>query len=261
VKKRIALFLAVLPLAACGGTAVSWVSAGDPVLAVCQAPDVANISILTRAIDNANNTNPAPSESGSGQRMVTAQVTGLQHAVTSYRQDAGQVPGHPAFAAALRGEAQEFDIAAASATRLTTNAVAVAANAFSAEIQADCASFQVGTAPEPANPGKPAGPWPWGVTGIAAGGYLIMMLITSYVIAVGQRSRPRAERLNPSRIFWRSLVWWVSIFSAVASAWAHAIQSATLTKDDKKDDELKRAEAELAAANKKLAEIQTDGDT
>jgi hypothetical protein len=257
VKKLITLPLIALALTGCGGAAVSYVSASDPVLAVCQAPEVQGNSSLVQSIDGANNTNPDSSWSGDKLSQLNyAQVSDLQHAAASYRQDAERVTGHPEFGEALLNEAQEFTVAAASPNGMTTNTVAVAADTASAEILDDCASFRVGTAPKP---GKPAGPWAWGLTGIVLGGYLLMALLASYLIAVGQRSLPRKKRLAPAVIFWRSLAWWVFIFAAIARVWTNFIVSATLTADDKKNDRIAAQDKEIARLQK-LADKLRDGE-
>lgn len=243
--RRASIAVACLLLTGCGAAATTYVRADDPVLTACQSPAVGNIASLQNAVDYANNTGGINGP-GDGQQMLPDQVASLKQAAVAYRIQAARVGAHPAFAAALRNEAQEFTIAAFSPTGLTTNTVAVAADRFSSQIQADCASFQVGTAPKP---GKPAAPADWGLVWAIIGGYLIMALAAGYLIAVGQRSRPRGKRLQPGEIFWLSLVWWVTIFTAIARAWGHMISSATLTQDEKKDDR-------IAAQQKAISKLE-----
>lgn len=243
--------LVTLPLLLAGcSSAVTYVSATDPVLMVCQAPDVQNIGNLQKAVDNANNTSGGIND-GHGRAMTSSQVSDLQQAVRTYRAYAGQVAGHPVFADDLRNAAQEFAAAASSPTGLTTNTVAVAVNMYSHRITATCGAFRVGIAPRAAKPGP--GLWDWNLFGIVLSGYLAMIALSSYVIAVAQRSRPRKKRLGPGGIFWWSLIWWVSIFAALARTWGHLISSATLTKDEKKDDR-------IAAQQKEVARLQREVD-
>lgn len=225
-------------LAGCGPV-VTYVTASDPVLRICQSADVQNIDALQVSVDNAN------SASDWSQQLVPDQAAALKRAAAGYRVMAGET-SHRGFAAALRGAAQEFSVAAASPTGMTTNTVASAADKFSGEIQDDCNSFTVGTVPKAGKPGP--GVWDWGLFGIVLGGYLLMMLIAGYLIAVAQRSKPRKKRLGPGPIFWLSTVWWVTIFTAIGGVYRHALAGATLTRDEKKDDRL----AALAKENARL---------
>lgn len=243
--RRTAIAATCLLLTGCGAAATTYVRADDPVLTACQSPAVGNVAGLTQSVDNANDTG-GYNGAGDGQQMQPDQIASLKQAALDYRVLAARVSAHPAFAAALRNEAQEFTIAAFSPTGLTTNTVAVATDRFSSQIQADCGAFQVGTAPKP---GKPAPPADWGLVWAIIGGYLIMALVAGYLIAVGQRSRPRSKRLQPGEIFWLSLVWWVTIFTAAARAWGHMISSATLTQDEKKDDR-------IAAQQKAISKLE-----
>lgn len=248
-RRLAALALLGLPLlGACAGRAATYVPAGDPVLTVCQAPDVQGIHSLVQPVDNANNTDPDAGWSGStGQALSDGQVADLKRATVTYRQYATQVPGHPALASALQDEAQEFAIAAGSPAGLTTNTVAVAADSLSGEITGTCAALQVGTAPKAARPGP--GIWDWKLAGFALGGYLLAALAASYVIALGQRVKPRRDRLSATGVLFRALVWWVFIFTAVTAAWRHVISVAVLTPDERKDDR-------IAAQNKEIRRLQ-----
>ena len=244
---RLAAPAALLALlaAGCAGPAM-YVTAGDPVLRTCQAASVQDIASLQSIVDEANSTNDS-SMGGEGIEMSAGQISSLQQAAVKYRLLAAQVPAHPGFAAALRNEAQEFMVAT-SDNGLTTNSVAIAVDKFAGQIQGDCGSFTVGTAPQA---GKPGPGFDWGLFWLVTGGYLAMTLIASYVIAYGQRSRRRKKRLAPAQIFWLSMVWWVTIFTALGAAYRQSIASATLTRDEKKDDRL----AALAKENARL-EVQ-----
>jgi len=237
--------LAVL-LAGCGGVA-TYVTAGDPVLRICQAADVQNIAYLQTTVDQANNTNDSimGNGSGAGIEMTSDQITSLGQAAARYRLLAVQTPAHPGFAAALRSEAQEFTVAT-SDNGLTTNSVAQAVDRFSNEIQGDCGSFTVGTAPKAGKPGP--GVMNWALFWIALGGYAAMTLIAGYLIAVAQRAKPRKKRLSPGAIFWLSTVWWVTIFTAIGGSYRQLLATAVLSPDEKKDDRL----AALAKENARL---------
>lgn len=240
--------LLLLPLlAGCGAGAVSYVSAGDPVLRACQTSAVQNLAVMQVSVDNANNTDSGGVGSGSGQMMSPAQINDLKAAAVSYRGLADEVSAHPGFASALRNEAQEFDVAASASDGLTSNTVAVATDRFASQIEGDCGSFQVGTAPKA---GKPAPAANWGPFWFWAGIYAVMALVSGYLIALGQRSQPRGKRLKPAGVFWQSLVWWVFIFAALGRAYSHVIWSASLTRDEKKDDR-------IAAQGKKIAELES----
>lgn len=247
--KRWARWLAVLPLVAalagCGKT--MFVSASDPVLQVCQSASVANNQSLQSAVDAANNTDPvAP---GSGQAMTGQQISGLRQAARDYSADAAQISaGHPAFAAALRNEAFQFDSAASGPAGITTNSIAVATDTYANQIQGDCAAYRVGTVAH-TRPGP--GIWNWGLFWVVTGGYAFMVLIASFLIAVAERSRPRRKRRGPGAIFGLALVWWVSIFLALGRTYGHVIASATLTSDEKKDDRIK-------ALQKRNAQLEAD---
>jgi hypothetical protein len=251
-RRLAALALLVLPLlGACASRAAIYVPPGDPALTVCQAPDVQAIGSLVQAVDNANGTDPAAGWTGeSGQPVSDGQAADLRRAASGYRQYANQVTGHPALARALRNEAQVFAIAVSSPTGLTTNTVAVSADTLSGEITGTCAALQVGTAPKAARPGP--GIWDWKLAGFALGGYLLAALAASYVIAIGQRVRPRRDRLSPGAVAGRALVWWVFIFAAAAAAWRHAISAAVLTPDERKDDRIAAQQQEIQRLETKL---------
>lgn len=231
--------------AGCGSGAVSYVTAGDPVLSACQASSITGITGLKSAVDSANASGVNGTDGA--YAMTQGDVTGLKSASASYLTLASQVEaGHPAFADTLRNESVEFATAAAAPNGYTTNSVAVATDKFARDLQATCASFQVGTKPGYTKPGP--GIWDWGLFWIALGGYLAMMVIAGRLIAVAQRSKPRRKRFSPGQIFWLSTVWWVTIFTAIGGIYRHSLASATLTRDEKKDDRL----AALAKENARL---------
>lgn len=229
-------------------TAVSYVGASDPVLAVCQQPDVANVGTLQDTVDNANDTNSWGNHNG--QMLTDTDVGNLNRAARSYREYATQAAGHPRLANALRNEAQQFTVAASAPNGLTTNSVAVAADMFSGQIQKSCAAFRVGHAPAAAKAGP--GVWDWGLFWFITLGYLLMTAIAGYVIAVGQRTRPRKDRLAPGKILRLSLVWWVSIFGAIGRAWTQFIARATLSPDERKDDRIEAQQKEISRLEKQI---------
>lgn len=236
--------------AGCGSGAVSYVTASDPVLSVCQASTIAGITGLQNAVDSANASGVNGTDAA--YSLSAGDVTGLKQASASYLTLADRITaGHPAFANALRNESVEFTTAASAPDGYTTNTVAVATDKFATTIQDDCASFQVGTKPGyvPAGPGI----WNWGLFWVAAIGYLAMALAVSFLIAGAQRNKPRKKRLSPGAIFWLSTVWWVTIFTAVAGVYRHALAGATLTRDEKKDDRLAALAKENARLEARLA--------
>jgi len=230
------LALALAGFLAAGCASAIYVSAGDPVLRICQSASVQANTDLQTTVDDA----------GGGYSMTSDQAAALRHAAADYRVLAGET-SHRAFAAALRNEAQEFMVAT-SDNGLTTNSVAIAVDKFAGQIQGDCGSFTVGTAPQA---GKPGPGFNWGPVWFWAGIYVMMTLFGGWLIAFAQRSKPRGKRLKPAEIFWLSLVWWVTIFGAIGQAYSHTIASMTLTRDEKKDDRL----AALAKENARL-EVQ-----
>lgn len=235
--------------AGCGSGAVSYVTASDPVLSVCQASSIVGITDLQTSVDSANAS--GVNGTAGAYAMSSGDVTGLKNASASYLVLARRAAGHPAFANTLRNESVEFATAAAAPDGYTTNTVAVATDKFATTIQDDCASFQVGTKPGyvPAGPGI----WNWGLFWVAAISYLAMALAASFLIAVAQRNKPRKKRLSPGAIFWLSTVWWVTIFTAVAGVYRHALAGATLTRDEKKDDRLAALAKENARLEARLA--------
>lgn len=250
MKYQIAAAAAALCLTGCAGAAF-YVSADDPVLAVCQQPAVAGISTLQAAVGSANDTNP--DMPGAGQALVSGQVIALRQAAAAYRQYAGQVAaGHPRFAVALRNTVTEFSVVASSPTRLTTDSVARAADASAGQVTSACSSFRVGRAPAHGRPGP--GVWDWGLFWAVTGGYLIAVIAASWVIAAGQRTRPRASRLSPQCIIALSFVWWATIFTAAWRAWKHFIATASLTPDERKDDRIAAQQAEIAQLEEQLSE-------
>lgn len=75
----------------------------------------------------------------------------------------------------------------------------------------------------------------------------MMTLLASYLIALGERRKPRKERLSPGLIFWLSLAWPVTIFASIVRAWAQVLAAATLTRDEKKDDRIAAQQKQIAA--------------
>jgi hypothetical protein len=242
-------------LCGCAASPV-WISPGDPVLTACQQPAIANVANLQGTVDRANDTNPAAGWSGDQpEQMTSTDVANLRKAAGSLRAWAAQVDaGHHWFANALRDEAQQYVIAAAAPRGLTVNSVALATDTYAHQIQAYCGRFRAGHAPAAGKPGP--GLWDWGLFWLVAGGYLAAAVISSQVIALGERSRPRNLRLAPGQIALRSLMWWVFIIGAIIRAWLHSLARATLTKDDRQADRIAEQAAEirrLEQLNKKLS--------
>jgi hypothetical protein len=248
MRKIISAGALLLALAGCGAPAM-YVHADDPVLTACQNASVQNIAALRQAVDDANSTNPMGGVAGtSAQALVPDQVAGLRHAARVYVSLAATVPAHPRFADALRNEAQEFSAAAAAPSGLTTNSVATAADTFAGQITTDCGAYQVGT------PGSNPGGFriSWGLLGLATGGYLLVALAASFVIAMAERARPRKKRLSPGKIFLRSLVWWVFIFTSLGAAYGQMVAAVTLTKDERRDDRIAALDRENARLEEEL---------
>lgn len=264
-KKKISSLTGISTLAilaaGCASGPVTYVTASDPVLSICQQPSIENIGDMQLSVDNANNTNDRPNGGGTGQQMSDSQIYNLKTAVSDYRRFAGMVPGHPNFATALYNEAQEFTVAASSPTGLTTNSVAIAVDKYAGEITGICGSYRVGTAPKAVKPGP--GIWDRGLFWAAAGIYIFLVFACSFILALGERAKPRKSRISPGKIFWLSVIWPLISFAVAAHTYRQVIESLKVTPAEKQEDRLKALTDEntrLEKENLKLKKF-TDGDS
>jgi hypothetical protein len=245
-----------LALAGCGASHLNYIKPGDPVIAACQQPAVANLDDSVQAIDNANNNSGGISGNGTGQMMSDAQVKDLKAGAISLAQIAVKVrAGHPGFADSLLNEAQQFSVAAASPTGLTTNTVAIATDKYQSQIDKSCASFTVGTPPPPGKAGPGAD---WSLVFEIIIGYCVMIFVTSYLIAVGERAKPKNRRMEPYEIFWLSTVWWVALLIRAGVIWGQLIETATKTPDEKKEERMNALAAENRKLETRLAEANAE---
>jgi membrane protein implicated in regulation of membrane protease activity len=230
---------------------VSFVSANDPVIGICQQPAVLNITTAQNAIDNANNNAGMMDGSDTGQQMTQAQVNQIEADAKVYSADAVQLnDSHPALANDFRTESSLFFGAIAQGNGLTTNTVAVAVDRYAGDITGTCGSFRVGTAPHQNKPGP--GIWDWHLFWLAFGGYLLMIPVASVLIAFSEREKPRNLRLSAGKIFWISTIWWVALIVLAARIYRQVLESVKTTPDERKDDriailtkDIKRLEAGL----------------
>jgi hypothetical protein len=254
-KARMALTAgSLLLLTACGSGAVSYVSSADPVIRICQLPAIGNLGTLQTAVDNANNTNPSGLDGGPGygQELTLNQVSNLKKAAASLTTAASQVSGHYGFQQNLLNEADELTTAADAPGGLTTNTVAIATDKYTSQVETDCGSFRIGTAPAQSH-GKPGpGIWDWSLFWLALGGYLLMIPVASVVISFSEREKPRAGRWPAGKVFLLSVLWWVSLLIAAANAYRQLIGRLQLTPDERKDDRITTLQLETKRLEKEL---------
>ncbi len=230
---------------ACGSAAVTWVTPSDPVISICQQPSIASLSSLVTSVDNANNTDLSGVNSR-GQALTSSQHDDLVQAARQLTTLATQAAGHPGFQQSLLNEAAEFQTAAAGAGGLTTNAVAIAADAYGGQILAACSSFRIGTAPKAAKPGPAV--WDWPLFWIALCGYTLMIFAGSILLGFSEREKERKLRLSSGEIFWYSLIWPTMLMIIGARIWRQVLERVKTTPDEKKNDRL----AVLTARNRVL---------
>jgi hypothetical protein len=256
-----AVCIAAGMLAAACSTTVSYVSASDPVIGICQQPAMLNISNDKLAIDNANNTDTgAPGAYGSGQAMVKSQITSVLRDGKAFAADVSSLQNqHPGLASDFRAESALFEAAGNSPGGLTTNTVAVSVDKYTGLITGACNSFEVGTATqETVKPGP--GFWSWSLFGIVLGGYVFMIIVSSFLIAISERRIRRGLRRSSVKLFWLSVIWPVMIWVAIFNAWWQMLDQMKLTPGEKKDDRfnaLTRENARLEALNDELRKKQS----
>lgn len=253
---------ACLALAGCAGVPATYVSDSDPLISICQQPVIGNLGVLTQSVDNANNTDPS-GMGYKGQVMTSDQITALKSAATSLNSYSVTVAGsHPAVARSFANEANEFTTAASAPNGLTTNTVAVATDKYGKQIENACGSLTIGTAPKGYKPGP--GIWDWSLFWSVLGGYIFMIFAGSWLIAIGERSKPKGFRLSPAGVFWLSLAWWAALVIFAGRIYAQLIESATKTPDEKKDERIKSltkltqdTQAELDRVNAQIAKDES----
>lgn len=251
--------LTALLAAGCNHQKPIYIQPSDPVIAVCQQPVVANIDNDDQNIDYANNYND------NGRAMSSEQMKQLAADSASLTRLADTVLiTHPVFARAMLNEAREFATAGASANGFTTDTLATAVDGFTSQVDGMCSSFTVGTAPKAAKAAKPGpGLWDWQLFFEVTLGYVLMVFIASYLIAVSERSRQKHSRLTPTEIFWLAVIWPIGLSVKAGEIWAQFLLAASKTDEEKKDERMdalaaanRKLEQKLAKANEEIARAQ-----
>lgn len=230
--KKALLLAPVFLILVAGCSQIRWVSAGDPVLGICQSQAVDSLDSFDNKIDSANATNPEGSKSYA-IALTTVDQQQLAALAAQLSQDAAAVKNsHLELADDLLNEAGLFKVAAGASDGFTTNSVAVSTDGYTRGIQGQCGSFQVASAAVPAKPGKPGpGLWDWALAGEVLGAYLLTAFLASFAIAryEAQKIKQASLRHAPLVIAAMSLIWPAFLGRIIVGLYLSAISRNTFT--------------------------------